>query len=130
MSLSTAIRNQATDGSRSFAEPVNSAGSGQSTSIRLGAAAEVPTPAADPATAAQKVLDTGKRPFLVDNYEARMEAFAQALPKGDASYRSQLMNEILNRDPNALNSWMTSDRADLLQRQGQISADQRALIGQ
>ncbi|MBV9559144.1 MAG: hypothetical protein JOY90_01580, partial [Bradyrhizobium sp.] len=129
MSLSTAVRTPVATDPRNFVSALFTPAA-QNTGVTATVPTKAPAPAADPSTEAQKVLDTGKRPFIVDNYEARMEAFAQALQKGDASYRSQLMNEILNRDPNALNSWMTSQRADILQQQGHISADQRTLIGQ
>jgi hypothetical protein len=128
MSIST-VRNPVATDPRLFGPPLlppTGPGTGAPTTVP----AKAPAPAPSPSTEAQQVLDTGRRPFIADNYEARMEAFAQALQKGDASYRSQLMNEILNRDPNALNSWMRSDRADTLQKQGHITADQRTLIAQ
>jgi hypothetical protein len=87
-------------------------------------------PAADPAAGAQHVLDTGRRALLVDNYEARMEAFAAELQKGDAPYRLRLMQEILKRDPRALGSWLTPERANTLHAQGHVTTEQRAAMAE
>jgi hypothetical protein len=88
------------------------------------------SPAADPAAGAQRVLDTGRRALLVDNYEARMEAFAAELQKGDAPYRQRLMQEILERDPRALGSWLTPERANTLHAQGHVTSEQRAAMAE
>jgi hypothetical protein len=82
----------------------------------------------DPSQAAREVLDTGKRPIIVDDYEARMKELAHQLSLGDPTYREQLMAEILKRDPNALNSWLTPERANNLRSQGQITLDQEGQI--
>jgi len=87
-------------------------------------------PTADPAAAAQRVLDTGRRALWVDDYESRMVAFGSELQKGDAQYRQQLMQEILKRDPGALASWLTPERANTLQAQGRITTEQRAAMAE
>ena len=59
------------------------------------------------------MLDTGRRALLVDNYEARMEAFGAELQKGDAPYQLRLMQEILERDPRALTDAVRQDNIGL-----------------
>lgn len=82
----------------------------------------------DPAQAAQKVLDTGNRFLLVDDYEARMKELGHQLSLGDPTYREQLMAEIFKRDPNAMGSWLTPERANTLASQGQITMDEEGQI--
>jgi hypothetical protein len=87
-------------------------------------------PPADPKAAAKRVMDTGDRAFLVDNYEARMIALSQELSKGDATYREELMKEIFKEDPGALHSWLTPGRVNLLTQQGHISQTERSQIAE
>lgn len=101
---------------------------------RTSAPAYVPPPAPpeshnpDPVQAAKTVMATGVRPIIVDDYEARMKELAHQLSLGDPTYREQVMAEIFKLDPNALNSWLTPERADNLQSQGQITLDQEGQI--
>jgi hypothetical protein len=44
---------------------------------------------------ASKVLDTGDRFLIKDDYEARMDVFAQEMEKLDPSARAALFDEIL-----------------------------------
>jgi hypothetical protein len=75
-------------------------------------------------------MDTGVRPIIADNYEARMKGLAHQLSLGDPTYREQLMAEIFKLDPNALNSWLTPERANNLRAQGQITLDQEGQIAE
>jgi hypothetical protein len=94
-----------------------------------------PPPPPNPEQEAQHVLNAGKRgfPYLTDNYETRMQAFAQALTKGGATYQQQLLRDILKRDPSALDSgggWLRLDIANNLVRQHLISPHQRSLMAE
>jgi hypothetical protein len=115
---------------RSARAPTPSATAGGAPSALKMVPAGPTGPAADPAAGAQRVLDTGRRAFLVDNYEARMEAFGAELQKGDAPYQQRLMKEILERDPRALGSWLTPERANILHAQGHITTEQRAAMAE
>jgi hypothetical protein len=75
-------------------------------------------------------MATGVRPIIVDDYEARMKELAHQLSLGDPTYREQLMADIFKLDPNALNSWLTPERANNLQAQGQITLDQEGQIAE
>jgi len=87
-------------------------------------------PGPDPKAAAQRVMDTGDRRFMVDNYEARMIALAHELGKGDPLYREQLMEEIFRLDHGALQSWLTPGRVNLLTQQGHISKVEQSQIAE
>ncbi len=77
---------------------------------------------------ATEVLDTGYRWLIADNYEQRMDFFAQELEKLSPADRAALFDEILEQDPGALRSWLTVDRLNLLVAEGMISAHERDAI--
>jgi hypothetical protein len=79
--------------------------------------------------AAEHVLRIGEQ-WGTDDYDARMSAFAGELKNTDAAGRERLMMEILKRDPHAFSSWLTPERANAMQRDGRISADDKALIAE
>lgn len=54
---------------------------------------------------AGRILDVGSKLFR-DDYAARAEEFARTLDGLDAQQREDLMDAILDRDSNALNSWL------------------------
>jgi len=112
--------------------PARTGGSSATAAASTPSALKTPPsgPTADPAAAAQRVLDTGRRALWVDDYEARMVAFGTELQKGDPQYRQRLMQEILKRDPGALASWLTPERANTLQAQGRITTEQRATMAE
>jgi len=73
-------------------------------------------------------MDTGRKSFQRDDYNARMQALADELGKGDAVYDEQLMKEIFKLDRNALNSWLTPERANSLRGSGHITVKQEGEI--
>lgn len=77
---------------------------------------------------ASNVLEKGDRFLIKDNYEARMDYFAQELEKLDPSARSALFDEILEQDPGAPMSWLTTDRLDTLVSEGRITAQERSAV--
>jgi hypothetical protein len=89
-----------------------------------------PAAAEEAAGAAQHVLDTGTRFLRKDDYEARTVALAQELEKGDAGYRRQVMQEILARDPKAMDSWLQPARANAMEREGRITSAQKGLMAE
>ena len=97
-----------------------------------GVGAHVPTytppPQNDPAQTAQHVLDTGARSFRTDDYDARMVELAKELSKGDAHFRRQVMTEIMKRDPDALRSWLTPERANAMRAGGRITLDEEGSV--
>lgn len=85
----------------------------------------------DAASEAERILDVGVRwGPIADDYEARLEAFAETMQNGDAAFRQELMNEILSRDKGALNSWLNVDIIDNETDGGRISGIQRSIIGE
>ena len=89
---------------------------------------QAPSHGPDPAQAAKHVMDTGRKSFQRDDYNARMVALTDELGKGDAVYDEQLMKEIFKLDPNALNSWLTPERANSLRSSGHITLKQEGEI--
>lgn len=83
----------------------------------------------DPAEAAERILEVGSE-WGTDDYDARLDAFADELGRGDNVYREQLMAEIFKQDPNALGSWLQPDRANKLQSEGRISLDQKGTLAE
>ncbi|HVI59080.1 MAG TPA: hypothetical protein VM619_09455 [Luteimonas sp.] len=77
---------------------------------------------------ASKVLDTGDRFLVKDDYEARMDVFAQEMEKLDPSARAALFDEVLEQDSGAPMSWLTTDRLDSLVSEGRITAQERSAI--
>lgn len=60
--------------------------------------------------AADRVMNAGVRDFIKDNYEQRMDKFAEEMSKGDSAFRAALLDKILDKDPDAFNSWLHADR--------------------
>jgi hypothetical protein len=77
---------------------------------------------------ATEILDKGYRWLIADNYEQRMDFFAQELQNLDPSERTQLMDELLNQDDGAFMSWLKVDRLNALVDQGSITAEERDTI--
>jgi hypothetical protein len=80
----------------------------------------------DPAEAAQRVMDTGVE-WGTDDYDARLDALARELGRGDATYQAKLMGEIFKKDPGAMQSWLTPERAN---HSGRISIDERKTLAE
>lgn len=77
---------------------------------------------------ASEILDKGYRWLIADNYEQRMDFFAQELDKLDPSAREALFQEILKQDEGATRSWLTVDRLDSLVGEGTITDRERQAI--
>lgn len=77
---------------------------------------------------ASNVLDKGVRTFWTDDYEARMDYFAQELEKLDPAARAALFDEILAQDSGAPMSWLTTDRLDTLVSEGRITEQERTAV--
>lgn len=77
---------------------------------------------------ASDVLDKGDRFLIKDDYEARMDYFAQEMEKLDPSARAALFDEILEQDSGAPMSWLTTDRLDSLVSEGRITEQERGAI--
>jgi hypothetical protein len=90
---------------------------------------QAPAKSASPAEGAKRILETGKQ-WGRDDYAARTKAFAQTVEKADPNYRQDLMGEILKQDPNALNSWLTPERANNMEDKGEISSPQKAKMAE
>lgn len=107
----------------------------------IGEALRAPVPGgADARAAADRVMRTGER-FGPDDYDARLVSLANELANGPgrdvgsdptkgAAYRRELMAEIFRRDPVAMGSWLTPERANGLMASGGLSADGRASIAE
>lgn len=77
---------------------------------------------------ASDILDVGDRFLRTDDYEARMDRFAQEIEGLDSSARNQLFDEILEQDSGALMSWLTVDRLNGMVVEGRISDQERGAI--
>lgn len=77
---------------------------------------------------ANEILDKGYRWLIADNYEQRMDFFAQELDKLDPSTREALFQEILKQDSGATHSWLTTDRLNSLVGEGTITDRERQSI--
>jgi hypothetical protein len=76
------------------------------------------------------VLDTGKRRMRVDDYEARMDRFAEEMGKLDVDSRARLLARILEKDEGALSSWLTLDRLSDRVRSGNVSVANNVKIAE
>lgn len=70
---------------------------------------------------ASRVLDAGARPIIRDNYEQRLDYFAQEMAGKDRDFQAQVIAEIIRQDPGAFDSWMKSDRLQDLVGEGLIT---------
>lgn len=70
---------------------------------------------------ASRVLDEGARPIIKDNYEQRLDYFAQAMAGQDRDFQAQVIAEIIRQDPGAFDSWLKSDRLHDLVGEGLIT---------
>lgn len=78
---------------------------------------------------ATEILDTGVRwGWIADDYEQRMDVFAQELENLSPEQRDDLFAEILRQDSGALQSWLTVDRLNTLVSDGTISQRERDSI--
>ena len=77
---------------------------------------------------ASQILDVGQRRFWADDYEKRMDTFADVVEGLDPAARAQLFDEILEQDSGATMSWLTVDRLDSLAREGRITANDAARV--
>ncbi len=77
---------------------------------------------------ASDVLDVGDPRWRRDDYEARMDAFAQEIEKLDPSARAALFDEILEQDSGAPHSWLTVERLNDLVAEGRITDAERGAI--
>lgn len=77
---------------------------------------------------ASEILDVGDRFLRTDDYEARMDYFAQELEKLDPATRAQLFDEILEQDSGAPQSWLTVDRLNSLVAEGRITGQERDAV--
>ncbi|MCW7537116.1 hypothetical protein OOT46_04520 [Aquabacterium sp. A7-Y] len=82
----------------------------------------------DVQAAADRVMDAGERPIIKDNYEKRLDVFAQEMSQGDAQYQAELIDEILKRDPGAFDSWLKSNRVHDLTGEGLLTTQERDTI--
>lgn len=82
----------------------------------------------DVEAAADRVLDAGVRFMIKDNYEQRMDKFAEEMSKGDDAYRAALLDKILDKDPDAFGSWLHADRLDWMVKDNDISASERNAV--
>lgn len=85
--------------------------------------------APDPKAEAEKVLNVGDQWFQ-DDYPARLEAYGDSLAKGDASYRKQLLAEVLKQDPQAFGSWLDPSEINNAAGSGAISQSERASMAE
>jgi hypothetical protein len=75
----------------------------------------------DISAVASRVLDEGSRPIIKDNYEQRLDYFAQELAGKDREYQAQVIAEVMRQDPGAFDSWLKSDRLQDLVAEGLVT---------
>ena len=74
---------------------------------------------------ASRILDEGSRPIIKDNYEARLDYFAQELNGQDIQFQAEVIAEIMRQDEGAFDSWLKSNRVDDLVNEGLITDQER-----
>jgi hypothetical protein len=90
----------------------------------------VPKPDRDVHAAADRVMNAGDRSFMKDDYEKRMDVFAQEMAQGNDAFRAQLVSEILQRDHGAFGSWLHADRLQSRVDSGHVLPNERdAVVG-
>lgn len=77
---------------------------------------------------AQDILESGARPFITDDYDARAVRFGEEMAKLEPEDQVRLVQELLKQDPGALNSWMKLDIVDRMQNEGRLSQGQYEAI--
>lgn len=74
---------------------------------------------------AERVLDAGSRPIIKDNYEARLDYFAQEMSGKDRQFQADVIAEIMRQDDGAFDSWLRSNRLNDLVNEGLITPAER-----
>lgn len=77
---------------------------------------------------AEAILDVGDRFLWQDNYDARLDHFAEVIEKLEPQERAELMDAILEKDGGATMSWLTPERLDNLVESGSITGLERDAI--
>ena len=83
---------------------------------------------------ASDILDVGARgpsftnPFGKDDYDARMDAFAERVSGLDDDSAARVFDEIIEQDPGALNSWLQGDRVQSLSNDDRISTTEMSAV--
>ncbi|MCE7032601.1 hypothetical protein LY625_08240 [Lysobacter sp. GX 14042] len=77
---------------------------------------------------ADAILDVGDRFLWRDDYDARLDAFAEAIEGLDPQARAELFDAILEKDGGATMSWLTPDRLNDLVDSGRITGLERDAI--
>lgn len=78
---------------------------------------------------ASEILDVGVRwGPITDDYEKRMDVFAEELQALSPAERAQLFDEILEQDSGAPMSWLTTGRLNSLVSEGRITEQERTAI--
>src|SRR3546814_5087211 len=87
-----------------------------------------PPPPADAATSdeqiqqtAEEILDTGVRPIIADDYDARAVKFGEEIANLTPEDRARLIQELMRQAPGALHSWLEMDNIDRMKKQGLIT---------
>ncbi len=117
---------------------IEGAGHHDSTIVASNTAVAQQTPATTPTPeeTAEQILDVGKRSFLGvdglagDNYQDRAAAYADVVGQADKAFREEVLTEILERDPNALNSWLSPEVINQGVEAGTISRHERAQMAE
>lgn len=76
----------------------------------------------------ERVLDAGDRWIIKDDYEKRVDVFAEEMAKGNPQERAALIKSITEEDDGAYGSWLTADRINDLEKEGRITHWEADLI--
>ncbi len=109
-------------------EPVNQANLGPPAPAGRGQPAPAPISDQQADQIASDVLDAGSRRFLSDNYDVRLDAFAEAVEDLDPESAAKVYEAVLEQDSGAFNSWLSAYRIQERVDAGDISADQQAAL--
>src|SRR3546814_8322119 len=69
---------------------------------------------------AEEILDTGVRPIIADDYDARAVKFGEEIANLPPEDRARLIQELMRQDPGALHSWLEIDIIDRMRNEGLI----------
>ena len=84
---------------------------------------------AEISTLAEEVLDEGHRWSVIpDDYDARLDRFAEVTEGLDADSASRLFAEVLRQDPGAISYWLSARQLTALVDAGRVTSDQAGAV--
>lgn len=77
---------------------------------------------------AKQVLEVGSRTLWTDDYDERLDKFAETLAPLDSDSRARVFAEVMRQDSGAMHSWLQGRRVSSLTGEGRVSAAERTAV--